>query len=66
MSISTVLVWMIINSTLGVMWNYGFIDGGVTIGNIIFYIWFVASLIGLIYFLLRLWKEPIEDLLDKH
>lgn len=62
-SISTVLIWMLINSTVGIMWGYAFFDVSVSIGNIIYYIWLVVSFAVLIYFLVKYWRKPIDDLI---
>jgi len=59
-SISLVLLWMLINSTAGIMYGYAFIENGIKLGNIIFYIWLAISLPLLIWYIIRLWKEKIE------
>ncbi|MEP6512403.1 MAG: hypothetical protein ABJA79_00945 [Parafilimonas sp.] len=51
------LVWMAINSTAGIMYNYAFIEGKLRIGNIIFYVWLVVSFVLLLWFYIRLWKS---------
>ncbi|MEP6846326.1 MAG: hypothetical protein ABI861_10000 [Panacibacter sp.] len=55
------LMWMILNSTFGIMLDYAFIHDGVTLGNIIFYIWFVISFILMLWLLIRLWKKSLEE-----
>ncbi len=59
-TIGGTLLWMAINATLGIMYNYGFPEDGVSTGNIIFYIWLVASFCVLIWFYIRLWKGHME------
>jgi len=59
-TLSTGLLWMLINSTAGIMYGYAFFDDGVGLGNIIFYIWFLASLALFLWFLYKLWTKPIE------
>lgn len=54
------ILWMALGSTFGIMYDYAFIHETVTAGNIIFYILFVASIPVLIWFYIRLWKEPKE------
>lgn len=52
------LLWMLINTTAGIKYNLGFPEGGIKIANVIFYVWLIASLIWLIWYIVRLWKKP--------
>ena len=61
MSLGIGLFWMILNSTFGIMFDFAFIHESVTTGNIIFYIWFIASLAFLLWFIIRLWKKPLTN-----
>jgi FtsH-binding integral membrane protein len=56
-SLSLGLLWLI--TTLGIgSYNHLLVpDPHITIGNIIFYIWFVASLATLIWIYIRIWKK---------
>lgn len=60
MTLSLGLLWMLINSTAGIMYGYAFFDNGLRVGNILFYIWFLASLAVLIWYMYKLWTKPIE------
>jgi len=60
LSLSVGIFWMAINSTLGIMYDFAFVHESVSLGNIIFYIWFLASLALLLWYFVRLWKKPIE------
>jgi membrane protein DedA with SNARE-associated domain len=60
LSIFTALLWMLINSTAGIMFGHAFIEHKLSVGNIIFYAWFLTSLVFLIRFYYRLWSKPIE------
>jgi len=53
------LVWMIANSTLGIMYDYAFIHDRVSLGNILFYTWFVLSLVVFLWWVIRVWSKPI-------
>jgi len=53
------LVWMIVNSTLGIMYDYAFIHDRMSMGNILFYIWFVLSLVVFLWWVIRVWSKPI-------
>ncbi|MBA2248833.1 MAG: hypothetical protein H0W12_01420 [Chitinophagaceae bacterium] len=55
-SLSVSVLWMLINSTFGIFFKYAFFEDKPTIGNYIFYIWFVISLGWLIYYLYKKWK----------
>lgn len=55
------LLWMALNSTFGIMFDFAFVHDSVSVGNIIFYIWFLASLAALIWFYVRLWKKPLQN-----
>lgn len=54
------LFWMLLNSTFGVYFGFAFPEGGISTGNIIYYIFFVISLLGLVWYYRRLWKEKNE------
>lgn len=53
------LVWMIINARLGITTNYAFVEGKVTTANILFYLWFVISLVAMLFIFYKLWKNNI-------
>ncbi len=54
------LLWLTINTALGIMLGLGFPDGAIDIWNIIFYIWFITSLGVLLYWYYKLWTNPDE------
>lgn len=58
-TISVGLLWMLINSTAGIMFGYAFTNGHLHTGNIIFYAWFVISLAFFIRYIVKLWSKPI-------
>ncbi len=59
-TIAVGLLWMAINSTMGIMHDYAFIHERITTGNIVFYIWFIVSLTLFLWWVIRLWSKPIE------
>lgn len=63
-SIGLLIIWMAINVTVGIKFGYAFFEGAINWSNIIFYVWAVASFIGLMYLYFRIWKNPIEHLDD--
>ena len=54
------LLWMAINTKIGISNNYAFVDGKIKISNIIFYVWFVASLVALLIYFYKLWSVDIN------
>ncbi|MEO6220217.1 MAG: hypothetical protein ABIO81_07300 [Ginsengibacter sp.] len=55
-SISVGLLWLLINSTIGIAYNFAFFEDKPHIGNYIFYGWFLVSLIWLIFYYRKTWK----------
>ncbi len=60
-TLSIGLLWMVINSTAGIMYGYAFFEHGIKLGNILFYIWFLASLTMLIWYMYKLWTKPMGE-----
>ncbi len=60
-TITVVIVWMTINIKFGIMENYAFPDDGFKTYHYIFYIWFLLSLIGIVWYLIKLWNKPLEN-----
>lgn len=59
-TLSLGLVWLVLNSTFGIMYDYGFIHDHVRLGNIIFYIWLLLSLGAYVWWLVKVWSQPID------
>lgn len=55
-SLSVGLLWLLVNITIGIGFNYAFFDYKPTTGNYIFYGWFVLSFAWLLYYIYRKWK----------
>jgi hypothetical protein len=55
------LLWMMVNSTIGIMFDLAFIHENISIFNIIFYVWFLITLALLVWYYVRLWKKPLDD-----
>ncbi len=58
-TVSVGMLFLLLHMTFGLYLNWGFFEGSPTIGNIIYYLVFLASLAGLIYFYYRLWKGKL-------
>ncbi|HMJ46603.1 MAG TPA: hypothetical protein VK498_04705 [Ferruginibacter sp.] len=50
------LLWLFINSTIGIGLNFAFFKDHPSAGNYIFYAWFLISLFLLLLFYKRKWK----------
>jgi hypothetical protein len=59
-TISTILLWMLINTVFGLGYNYAFFENKPGMGNIVFYIWFILSFAALIVFLRKQWKGEMN------
>lgn len=59
-TLSLGLVWMALNSTFGIMYGYAFPGEHIKTGNVIFYIWFVMSLAAFLWWMIKLWRKPID------
>jgi hypothetical protein len=59
-TIFVVLIWLLINTTAGIMYHLAFISAHVTTGNIIFYCWLIISALLLARWAYRLWSKPID------
>ncbi|MEO6672096.1 MAG: hypothetical protein ABIN93_01590 [Ginsengibacter sp.] len=55
-SLSMGLLWLLVNTTTGIAFNLAFFDNKPSIGNYIFYAWFIGSLIALIIYYRKKWK----------
>lgn len=56
-SLSMALLWLLINTTIGIGLNYAFFEIKPKLGNYIFYIWFILSLTWLILFFMKKWNS---------
>ena len=54
-SLAIGFIWLAINATAAIKGDNAFIGDHITIGNVLFYIWFVISLVILLYILKRMW-----------
>ena len=59
-TLSLGFLWMAINSTAGIMYDLAFVHEHLTTGNILFYIWFVISLVLYLWWVIRVWSKPID------
>lgn len=57
LSILIAFCWMVINTIVGIKFDLAVVEDHVTVGNVLYYIWLVGSLILMLLFFLRLWKQ---------
>jgi hypothetical protein len=51
------LLWLMLNVLGGLYWGFGIVYTRLSLGNIIYFAWFVFSLIFLLYLYYRIWKK---------
>jgi ABC-type thiamin/hydroxymethylpyrimidine transport system permease subunit len=61
-SIGIAFVWLGITCIAGIKGDNAFVGDHISIGNILFYIWFIASLVGLFFIYKKLWRRPYNNL----
>lgn len=59
-TLSVGIFWLAINSTAGIMYDYAFIHDKISLGNIIFYSWFLLSLAAYLWFVIKMWSKPLK------
>jgi hypothetical protein len=59
-TLSVGLFWLAINSTAGIMYDLAFVHDHIMLKNILFYIWFLLSLAGFIWYVVWLWSKPLK------
>ena len=60
LTVSVGSLWLLINSTLGLMFGWFFFLHRPTLGNYIFYSWFVLSLAAMVWYFTRLWSKKFK------
>ncbi len=55
-TISLGMLWLLVNTSIGIGLNFAFFRHRPGTGNIIFYLWFIISLTALIIYFRRKWK----------
>lgn len=56
-SLAIGFIWLAINTTAAIKGDNAFIGDHITIGNILFYLWFVISIVILIKLYKKIWKD---------
>ena len=55
-TISISILWLLVNMCIGIYLGFAFFENHPSLGNYIFYVWFLISLTWLIYHLRKKWK----------
>ena len=55
-SLSMGLLWLLVNSTIGIYLNYAFFERTPSLANYIFYTWLVISVVFLVIYYRRKWN----------
>ncbi len=58
-SLTSALVWLMINAVVGLKFELALLDGTHQVGTILFYAWFFGSLFGLMKLFKRWWKQHL-------
>jgi hypothetical protein len=58
-TLSAALLWMLVNMTVGIYLGWLFFHSVPTLGNYLFYGWMLLSLVALLWYLYKVWKEYI-------
>lgn len=59
-TIGFTLLWMGLNSTLGIMFGYAFVDTNWQWYNYLYYTFFIISSATYLFLLYKIWKDPIQ------
>jgi hypothetical protein len=58
-TVSMGMLFLLIHMTFGLYLNWGFYEDRIAVGNVIYYLFFLASFAALIYYYYHLWKERL-------
>lgn len=59
-SIGIAFSWLAITAIAAIKGDNAFIEGNVRLGNVLFYIWFVISVVLLVKAIQRVWNKKFE------
>lgn len=60
-TVSMGMLFLLIHMTFGLYLNWGFFEEKMTLGNLIYYVFFAGSLTGLLYYYYKMWKGHLTD-----
>ena len=53
-------VWLALTCTFAIKGDNAFINGSLRLGNVLFYLWFIASVVALIFIYKKLWGGELK------
>jgi hypothetical protein len=56
-SLSFGLLWLALNVLGGLYWGYAIIEERLSLSNILYFAWFLLSLVALLYCYYRIWRK---------
>ena len=56
-SLAIGFIWLAVNATAAIKGDNAFIGDEITIGNVLFYIWFVISIVILVILYKKIWRD---------
>jgi len=56
-SLSFGLLWLALNVLGGLYWGYAIIEEKLSLSNILYFAWFLLSLLALLYCFYRIWRK---------
>jgi hypothetical protein len=59
-SLAMAMLWLLINMTIGIYFQFAFFEDKPLLGNYIFYAWFLLSLALLLFYFRKKWKERLK------
>lgn len=59
-TLTAAIVWLLVNMIFGIYFGWMFFYDTPTIGNIIFYVFMAGTLVLMLRYFYRLWKEHIR------
>ena len=61
-SLTIGFIWLALNAIFAIKGDNAFIEGPVRLGNILFYTWFVVSVVVMVIIFRKLWRnQPAEQ-----
>jgi hypothetical protein len=51
------MIWLSLNVLSGLYWGYAIIGKKMSVSNFCFFVWFALSLLALLYYYYRTWKN---------
>ncbi len=61
-SLTIAFVWLALTCVFAIKGDNAFVNGSVRLGNVLFYLWFVASIVALVFIYKKLWGGKNFDI----